>query len=1179
MKNKKFYLMLFILILHATALFSQQRSGADATLGSTKNENGSANISYNLYTIENGNIQVPITLYYTGSRGIKVNEIASWVGLGWQLDAGGYISRIVQGYPDDEYKGQEKKEGILFNNNLSVIEPLNTAATNPTQINDIVKKDFEPDIFIIKTGSMNASFLFDKNKVPRCIENPNLKISFAQNNDGKIISFTVIDENGLKYFFNESSQITENTPFENPKLVVNDKEDVQRTYNSTWVLTKIIDISQNSVDFIYKEENTSYSINKLEKVKVCKYNDCNNYPTVQNYDFRGNTSISGKNRILDKIVTSKGQNIIFSTSTRDDLTGGQKLSGFSVDNKINYSFTQSYFTSDSGSSPNALRLKLDAIILNGLDYLEFRYDSKTLPVRQSFEQDYWGYYNKNGANTLIPKVYIDENATDNKSFVDYGYENFNTSGYLTLSGADRRSNMNAEACILKEIINQYKGKKLFEYELNDFIYKNKKIIGNGLRIKKVIDKNDNINYQTTYSYKTSNNLTSGNVISLPGFSYIANWMCIRYIKDQEYYQEQNNIKYRVYLNGLTPVFENQGSANWSLQEKYDITTMRYALPVNSLYGDYSVFYSYITEESDYYKGKKINLFDVPVYNETLTDGKHSYGANSYNSNYYSNVSNDKELGDLPYKPNSISRKNSIFLKESKIIDVNNITLNNTLNSYSNSNSNSFKIVGLKYSPLEGGNPFGMLSIMPFWNFYHLISKYNLIDNEEKNLFQSVNTEYLNGASVQKVKSFEYNNKNYISKEKWVDIDGNSFENRITYACDYNVSGTPSSGSSAEAIQFMNTNNILQAPIEKVLIKNGKVISGEINIYKKINNTVKLTEAKKLEVGDLNTTHQYASINGSNLQIDQRYTTQEYYDLYDSLNGNLLQKHNENGILTSYIYGYNGRYLVATLINVPFSSIPITILNSISTTTDETTLKNLFTQLRNQFPDGRISTTTYIPSIGKKSETNENGMTIFYEYDAYNRLEKELNTDNKIIKKYKYNYAPKTYYNSERSGNFMKYCDGNGIGTTFTYTVAPNTYTSIISQADADQKAQDDVNSNGQNAANNNPNGTCTPFTCNLSFNSSIGISGGGSVSVTPTSYYKISFGFSSGSNSVNLPWNTGVTVATISGTCKPTTEYSSYNGQVYYTIKTNGDIILKTHLGTIPPNNTSYNYDLFFPIN
>ncbi|MBO9591644.1 MAG: hypothetical protein J7599_01965 [Niabella sp.] len=67
--------------------------------------------------------------------------------------------------------------------------------------------------------------------------------------------------------------------------------------------------------------------------------------------------------------------------------------------------------------------------------------------------------------------------------------------------------------------------------------------------------------------------------------------------------------------------------------------------------------------------------------------------------------------------------------------------------------------------------------------------------------------------------------------------------------------------------------------------------------------------------------------------------------------------------------------------------------------------------------------------------------------------------------------PRTYTNVEKSKIFLRdNCSGGYAGTAVTYTVAANTYTSAIDQADADQKALNDINANGQAYAN--ANGTC-----------------------------------------------------------------------------------------------------------
>ena len=62
---------------------------------------GTASINLPLYVAGSQGIQVPIQLDYQAS-GIKVNDAATWVGLGWRLVAGGRITRMVKGEPDEK---------------------------------------------------------------------------------------------------------------------------------------------------------------------------------------------------------------------------------------------------------------------------------------------------------------------------------------------------------------------------------------------------------------------------------------------------------------------------------------------------------------------------------------------------------------------------------------------------------------------------------------------------------------------------------------------------------------------------------------------------------------------------------------------------------------------------------------------------------------------------------------------------------------------------------------------------------------------------------------------------------------------------------------------------------------------------------------------------------------------
>jgi hypothetical protein len=76
---------------------------------------GVANIQIPIYTIESGNIKVPIVLQYHGG-GIRVNEIASWVGMGWSLSTGANITKRVNGL-DDLYATAQSSptEGLTSN--------------------------------------------------------------------------------------------------------------------------------------------------------------------------------------------------------------------------------------------------------------------------------------------------------------------------------------------------------------------------------------------------------------------------------------------------------------------------------------------------------------------------------------------------------------------------------------------------------------------------------------------------------------------------------------------------------------------------------------------------------------------------------------------------------------------------------------------------------------------------------------------------------------------------------------------------------------------------------------------------------------------------------------------------------------------------------------------------------
>lgn len=164
---------------------------------------------------------------------------------------------------------------------------------------------------------------------------------------------------------------------------------------------------------------------------------------------------------------------------------------------------------------------------------------------------------------------------------------------------------------------------------------------------------------------------------------------------------------------------------------------------------------------------------------------------------------------------------------------------------------------------------------------------------------------------------------------------------------------------------------------------------------------------------------------------------------------------------------------------------------------------------------RMRTVSYDPAIGKTSECDENNRITYYTYDNMGRLQFIKDENRNIIKMYEYNNispakqngCPGTYYNKLVSEVFIKNnCGAGYIGGTVIYTVPANTYSSVLSQQDADIQAENYLLANGQAYANSN--GTCTQVYYNVlrsqtftKENCPIGYSGGTFTYTVPAGRY------------------------------------------------------------------------------
>jgi hypothetical protein len=211
---------------------------AGQTIAQVNLQNGAAEQSFPLvnYMDSKAGLSMNIGLGYSSGNGLLVNDIASNVGTGWNLDAGGIIVRIQNGQPDDQreyYSGRlyaDKDDaggvnqvvksypnGYLYNPNIGrgCNEGLNFYPSFKHQSvykeRNLVAGDVEQDKFIFRMNGRSGMFVIGRDSKVTIVGDSRVKVSFstvdmtAQGIRTTINSFTIITEDGIKYTFNEKS--------------------------------------------------------------------------------------------------------------------------------------------------------------------------------------------------------------------------------------------------------------------------------------------------------------------------------------------------------------------------------------------------------------------------------------------------------------------------------------------------------------------------------------------------------------------------------------------------------------------------------------------------------------------------------------------------------------------------------------------------------------------------------------------------------------------------------------------------------------------------------------------------------------------------------------------------------------------------------------------------------------
>lgn len=378
---------------------------------------GLPNISIPLFNITSGKVNLPISLSYHAG-GIKVEEVASWVGLGWGLSTGGIISRSVRGTPDESYNGYSNNPSMTVRqmidgyNNPSLITQINY---NLTQAGKGLY-DTEADIYNYSIGNESGKFIYNQeDHAFYTIPKKNVKIEY----DPFTASFKITLASGQVCNFKTKEYTTTQS------ICATGSPEGNRSVTS-WSVDEIIsEDKRDTVKFTYT--NGSYSYNSLG--------------SESNYSLESSSGSSDgtppdlsrtqcqQNNIIENVrisqINFRSGSLKFnaSSSTRCDLQKDQALDNMELYDlsgnlikkwKLNYGYfgssTDYPSNCDDYNQSISLRLQLKSIAQIDVktniseNPYSFGYnDDFPLPSRLSYAQDYWGYYNGILANTtLIP---------------------------------------------------------------------------------------------------------------------------------------------------------------------------------------------------------------------------------------------------------------------------------------------------------------------------------------------------------------------------------------------------------------------------------------------------------------------------------------------------------------------------------------------------------------------------------------------------------------------------------------------------------------------------------------------------------------------------------------------------------------------------------------------------------
>lgn len=1003
------------------------------------NYTGRANIDIPFYQIDLGGLSIPIGLSYN-TGGVKVNEVASSVGLNWSLNAGGVISKTVQDV-DDFRKGYAASYD--WENHMTYL-------TSPHGWLSYYTKHPAPNMVVVPGGDA----LPDEFKVSA----PDMTFSYIHNRASHVSNYGVIPFSPVEGDgYNQNGQfisVSDTNPIDaKPFILDSDNSyEINETYGSIitggWgtnagMMNSSFYDSEHWVDGGFSAGEGVYGINSI-KIK-----------SIQGYEYTFD-KIDASQYVYDRNPDNPNVTNTLATNLSIIVYHLSKITDLKTNKSVEFQY-ESYTQSFSEIIDNCIVNPVNALqkglwikypklnrlkkIIFDKGYIDFNYDLNRDDIIG--EKALTSIVLFNIKNNQIKKMNLSFDYFQSTQSVNTAYSKRLRLKDVVLFGINSSSNQkykltynNTPLPLRSLAVSDFFGYNNGEANKFSYDFNLKKYITqpplNLTSPNPTLYFNPNKNqYSIFQTYFDANSIMMpGNYSLMPNLEYCkagilekieyptGGYIHLEYelnkfkLNGEEFQGGGLRIKEQKISDGInlrTLKFSYLGDDNKSsgtivnLPKFSDFSYIgpkQYPLQNNltqSQFNSWFRFEKYNSNKAniDLTSGSYIGYSNVKVYEENkgFTVYKYTSPTSHPNTNSTAFLSHVPVSVVFPCFENTNNYKKIYFDNGKFNLQIDNDVYRGKLLNESIYNQQGNKLKEIQYNFTEKKYKDFLLIINTLLpeeetcNYStdspQTSAQYGITGQRRYLLTSIVEKEYFGSSIITKTKSSEYDNNYSLIRKENVNDNLNTYRNEYYYPFDSTVQNE-------YGMSNLIQNNRKSERVLTYSFKNNEKLLEEKVVYNLTNNLILPKQIKKYKSSSLNNTNEINS-----LEVTLRDNVGNICELTDAL-----------GSKTSFIWGYNKTEIIAKIENTSYSSIQVNLVSDLQSTSDTGTESQLdvrFSNLRALLPNSLITTYSHKPLIGVSAITDAKGNKTTYEYDDFGRLKAIRDKNNNILSENEYHY--------------------------------------------------------------------------------------------------------------------------------------------------------------------------------